>query len=223
MKQSIEDFTAFVKDSWFLALTTTILVGLMIYFITSTMLAGPAQPSTGTGELPSVPDIQIAPIENISSEQESPKDAPKKEILPAIIVPVRPAQIGVPDMQASKGAAFEVVNSIKEAQSIPKDIKIAISFYVISVDGSKTHLPESNLSLTIEGGGRIRNGIAQGSNVRIKMPATRLEDMKTDLCQALKDMIQNDEIEYDLSEIGAIDKFQLVSTMLPVANRCGIA
>ena len=202
MKQSIEDFTAFVKDSWLLALATAILVGLMVYFITSTMLDEPAESSKGTSELPDVPQVIIAPVEPASKEQEAPREVPKKEVSHSIIVPVRPAQIGVPDMRASKEAAFEVVNSIKEVQSIPKDSKIAISFYVINTDGSKTYLPESNLSLTIEGGGRIRTGIALGSNVRIKMPATRLEDLKTDLCQALKDMTQNEEIEYDLSGNG---------------------
>jgi len=223
MRQSIEDFATFIKDSWFLALTTTILLGLMIYFIASTMVGGQEKPHPGLVDLPEVPQAQIAPVEPTPGEPADQKAAPHTETIPTIIVPIRPAQIGVPDMRESKEAAFEVINNIKEVQSIPKSAKIAISFYVINADGSKTYLPESNLSLTIEGGGRIRTGIALGSNARIKMPATRLEDLKADFCQALKDMNQNDEIEYDLSEMGATEKFNLVSTMLPVANRCGIA
>lgn len=216
MTGGMADFAAFIKDNVFLAAITVLAVGLVIYLLTSTVLSseeGPLPP------LPSVPALGIAPIDPIPGEVQKPEPAPPA-MIPPVIVKVRPAQIGVPDMRSARESAFKILNAVDELRGLSSGIKAGFFFYIMEPDGTVTELPASNLSFTLESEGRVRMGIAQGCNVKVTMPASRLEDLDSDLCQALSDMMQNDEIIFDLTSLEANAKMDLVYSMMPIARRC---
>ena len=223
MANAFEDFAHFVKDNWFMAIITVVAVVLMWYFLASQFGSDETVAQPRTVVLPQVPHPNVAPVQNLPAPEapvtkpSTPTPSPS-----VIVVPVRPAQMGVPDIDKAREAAFAVINAIPEISTMPKSVKAGFFFYVVNPDGSTTDLPESNLSFTLEGGGRLRQGIVSGANVKIRMPAFRLEDLQSDFCQGLKDVMSQNEVEVDLSSLAAVDKIALVSALLPVGRRCGV-
>ena len=221
MVDLVSDLSDFITENWLMILTKIVVVALMGFFISSVSKEEPSVINSPPVLLPEVP--KPLPLRPLVVSPPKPAEPPVKKVgSPLKVVPIRPAQIGLPDKDRAKEAAVGIVNSIPEILGVPPSIKTGFSFYAINPDGTTTDIPESNISFTVERGGRVRLGIISGTNIRVRMPATRLLDLEQDLCQGVKDILTQNEAQVDLSLLGALDKFALVSKLLPIRERCEI-
>lgn len=217
------DLGDFMRENMAMFGLTIIFLALMVFFLSVEIYQSKTE--TQQQSINSlVPNSKV--IDPIFEESQSslskvrmPTPLQSLKSLPVNFLPVRPAQIGIPDKEEATERVVQIVNSVPELSALPKNIKAGFTFYIQNPDGSSTDIPESNLSFTLEPTGRLRFGLVAGLNVKVRLPISRLEDLSQNFCQGVAEGLNGDEFGFDW-DLSATDKIALIAASVPVRSRC---
>lgn len=220
-----DDLGDFIKENRVMFVFTILLLAIMVFFLSEGVYPNQvARPTNSLIPAISKPEaidtVLVEPLHSMP-EIKQPPHIQSHESQPIQFLPVRPAKIGIPNKEEATELVLQIVNGVPELSNTPKNIKAGITFYARNPDGSITDIPESNLSFTLEPTGRLRFGLVEGINVKIRLPISRLEDLSQNFCQGVKESIQHNEFGFEW-DISATDKIALIAASVPVRLRCGL-